>query len=286
MSELYIPPDTYTLEHAYSSQVRLGIYGRPGSGKTWAALTFPNPVVLNLDNKLGAHLGRKDVTVVPLNDPEYIWNVLKVSNEPYKYGRHSTNNPKLPSNRRDAVIKWLSEHGAKLIPEQTLILDSWTSLQNSFHEQQDLEPAYTAQNKVNDFHPWMEKIKYSARVCKLLEGLKCNVVVTFHEHAERDIKSGELLDSFQPLMQGKFIAELAGHFTDFFRARVIPKFNVKKEQVVINAPPGGDYAIQEDREFFWQIRQDVESESQTTSLTKVGNFKYIKATYEEFCKWR
>ena len=82
----YIPPHSSPLADMSFSQIRLGIQGAPGTGKTYAAVSFPNPIVLDLDNKLGAHKTRKDILVLPFHDPDFIINKLKVHNEPYKEG--------------------------------------------------------------------------------------------------------------------------------------------------------------------------------------------------------
>ena len=284
---LYTPPNSYTLDTVTFPQIRLGIQGPPGSGKTYAALTFPNPIVLDFDNNLGVHVGRKDVTVVPFFNPTYIWEVLKVSNEPFQKGNFPRNDNKRPANRRDALLKWLREHGNKLTTEQTLVLDSWTSVQNSFHEQQDMEPEYTNKNTINEYAPWQNKLRYSAEVCKLLEGLTCHVVVTFHEFCERDPKSGELIEKYRPLMQGKFVAEIAGHFTDFFRQVVVPQKKKNGDLVKISAPPSSSelYSLSCDREFFWQIRQDEECDPKC-GMTKVGSWKYLPANFQSFVAYK
>lgn len=49
MSELYIPPGCTTLDKIEDSQIRVGIQGPPFSGKTTAALTFPNPVAASFE---------------------------------------------------------------------------------------------------------------------------------------------------------------------------------------------------------------------------------------------
>ena len=62
MAEQYIPKGAVSLNTiTVKPQIRLGLQGYSGTGKTWAALTFPNPIVLNLDRGLGAHTGRSDV---------------------------------------------------------------------------------------------------------------------------------------------------------------------------------------------------------------------------------
>ena len=44
---MYTPKDAHNLSTAIYRQIIFGLQGEPGSGKTFSALTFPNPVVLD-----------------------------------------------------------------------------------------------------------------------------------------------------------------------------------------------------------------------------------------------
>ena len=75
--EIYKPSGSINLSESQTKpQIRLGIQGPPGSGKTWAALTFPNPVIINLDRGLGAHAGRSDVIDVPFYSGSFVDKII------------------------------------------------------------------------------------------------------------------------------------------------------------------------------------------------------------------
>jgi hypothetical protein len=273
----YTPPESTQLSNL-STQIRLGIQGWPGSGKTCSALTFPNPIVCDFDNKLGYHRDRTDVHVLPFYSQEFYKEKLK------------------GKNKRDAFISWLRNEALKLQPDNTLIIDSWTMLQAAIDSQIALEPEYTKGGQLNEFSPWARKIDYSAAICELLKGLDCNVVVTFHEMSVRDEKSGQLLDKLLPLMQGKFLCQLQGHFTDWFRQHAIPKIKYKSPGdtvgtiVEIDAPNEtncpGKYKLSNPVEYFWQIQGDDTFDASCGTMRKLqANWKFVPATFESFKKY-
>ena len=248
----YIPPLAISLKNLEFPQIRLGLQGASGTGKTWAALTFPNPLVLDFDNGLTAHKG-KDIFKIPFHDPRFITEIMKMSlKKPYD-----------PPNRRDALKKWLREEGPKLQSNQTLILDSWSTMQDGFDQQTELEPSYTKLGAIDDFAFWELKIEYSRDITEMLMGLNCHVVVTFHEISQRDIKTGQLLEKIQPLMQGKFLSKLKIPFTDFFRQHAIGKLGVDKQPMIINGRK-----LEQDIEYFWQIKGDNTIDCKTRMTRK------------------
>src|SRR5438046_2476075 len=94
-SNIYIPSACVNFLEKKSSRIILGIQGEPGTGKTTAAMTFPNTIFLNLD---GEEFAGRDVNQVPLFD--YDWVI--------KYGFPPTK-AKAQPNRRDAILKFLQE---------------------------------------------------------------------------------------------------------------------------------------------------------------------------------
>src|SRR6266576_2890814 len=92
---MYTPQDSINLKNVTYPQIRLGIQGPPASGKTTSALTFPNVVVMDLDNGLTKYSG-KDIISIPFYD--YDWIV--------KYG-FPPKKPGAQPNRRDAILKFL-----------------------------------------------------------------------------------------------------------------------------------------------------------------------------------
>lgn len=281
-SDIYTPPNTFTLANAPTdSQIRLGIQGYPKLGKTWGALTFPNPIVLNLDRGLGAHVGRTDVIDVPMYNPSFVDGIVK-----------RDTNPLAPPNRKDAVQVWLAKEASKLTTAQTLIIDSNTQLQNAFVAQYNLHPRVTKQGKVDDFGLWAEKVSYYNEICEQLKLLRCNVIFIVHETQARD-DSGDLTNGVRPLLTGQFGDQIGGHFTDWFRAIAIGK-----PTDATKAKFKSDYSLTDsDVEewikstpevcktiYLWQTTSD--SIAKCGSSTLVGAPKFILANYQSFSKYR
>src|SRR6266496_3757289 len=91
--------------------------------------------------------------------------------------------------------------------------------------------------------------------------LKSHVVCCCHESKVRDIKTGQLLEKSQPLMQGKFYSQMKRYFTECFRCIVEEKKN--KEGKVIGA------------EYFWQVMSDNQFDAKTRLTFPEGTFKII-----------
>lgn len=279
--QLYIPSGCSTLDNIkVDPQIRLGIQGPPGIGKTWAALTFPNPVVLNNDRGLGAHVGRKDVVEVPMHNPAFVDKVVKRTGLT------------CPPNRKDANLIWINTEGMKLSPKQTLVVENCTQLQNSFVVQYNLEPVIAKSGKVDDRAIWSCKIDYFGQVCDLLKSVPCNVVITAHETPDRD-DAGEYNNRVRPLLSGQFGDQLASHFTDWFRAHAITKPPVEKigkfkevygldeatYQEWINSTPANCATI-----YIWQTMSCEIAKCKTSTL--VGAPKFVLAHHSVFAKYK
>lgn len=257
-------------------QIRLGIQGPPKTGKTYSGLTFPKPIVLNLDRGLGSHAGRSDVLEIPFWDDKFVDSIV-----PRK--------PTDPPNRRDAILKWLSKEGKKLEPDQTFILDGSTGLQNAFDTQQNLEPVYTDRGKIDSFAYWRLKVSYFGEVCELLKTLKCHVIYICHETLDRG-KDGELNGKIRPMLTGQFGDQLASHFTDWFRMHAFakPKDILKanpEENFGMNAQEFTELcnSFETNTMYMWQTVQDNLCNCGTSSLVKAP--RYIKADFTTFTKY-
>lgn len=255
--KLYIPSYGDYLSPETVIQVRLGLQGYPGTGKTTSYFTFPNLVILDLDNKLGNFGHRTDVMVIRLWD---INNKFRVPKE----------------EKHETVLRWLKTEGLKLHPSQTVALDSWSTLQNWFDMAVTNKKHYTNKGVEDNFIPWRLKGQYASEVCESLKSLPCNSVTTFHEAPERD-EEGRIV-GLKPLMTGAFADQLAGQFTDWFR------------QVVMNkkAPDGKTDILVDGKvvpEYLWQVRSDgkvkcLTSKSIPTSLMFVpADYKYFATKY-------
>ncbi len=219
----------YATNIAPYPQFRVGIQGAPNTGKTWSALSFPNPLVINYDNKLGAHTHRTDVKQLPFYDPNFITDVLK------KVGK--------PPPRAGALVSWLRDEGHKLETDQTLIIDSWTMLVNAYHIELDANYPRDKKGEKDTYAYWRMVKQFASTICEYLKGLSCNVVVLCHETIERN-DDGKPTGKNKLLMTGSFSDELAGHFTDWFRAVVDPTKDRPNN-------------ISPDVRYFWQTKGDA-----------------------------
>lgn len=230
-------------------QIRLGIVGAPGNGKTTAALTFPNPIVWDFDRGLRG-VQKAGLIVMPVYDKDFCIEFNKADPNPKKI-----------------FLKFLKEEAHKLRPNQTLIVDSASGLEACF----DLNTPIKFDNGKEDTRAfWGDKLDYFTEVFELLKGCGGNVVVTFHEDELRDPATGAAMDKIKPLMGGSFKNKVGGTFSDFYRATV--EVEEKKE---------GTKIISVIRQFFWQIQQD----SRFSAKNQLGISDYkIKADYAELVK--
>lgn len=274
--ELTFADTVQPLSELPKQPIRLGIQGAAGEGKTWAALTFPNVTVLNLDNKLGGYQAAypdAKINVVTF-DQDLVLNKLRISNA----GFGKPNNPAWPLNIRDAVETWLTKFGIQIPAGHTLFLDSWTTLQNFFDIQSKLphELFMTKSGEEDGFKFWGFKQKYSGGIMQLLKPLKCNVVVTFHETSDYD-DDGRPTGKLKPLMQGGYAAQIPTQMTDFYRQICVSRD--MKNYEVIKKTLGRD--INGEREWLWQTR----STALFTGCCSIHNMPtLVPATYESLVK--
>lgn len=256
-TEPYNSPTIFSIKKEVVHPIRLGIQGPSGSGKSWSALTFPNPLVLNFDNCLEAFATRADIKEVPFYDAEWVNKQL-----PAAVGK--------PPRRKDLLLKWLSTEGIKIPPGNTVIIDSWTTLQAAFDEYKNAHPTINTKGDEDGFAFWGAKKDFSQEVYGYIRAMKCNVVVLFHELQTRDPATGQLLTKIQPLMQGSFVNELKIPFPNFFRMLDIEKMKDGKEVGC---------------EYFWQVKSD-KNFSAKTSLDIPNNVFQVKADYSIFEQYR
>jgi len=279
---LYIPPGCKSLaEELDIPQIRLGIQGYGNTGKTWSALTFPNPIVLNLDRGLGAHIGRADVHELKFYDPIWVKEFVdpNFKKEDLKY----------------AIITWLSKQGPKLMPNQTLIVDGNTSLQNAYHSWFEFNKMkfLTDKGVIDGFAEYKLKKQYYGEVMELLKSLPCHVVFICHE---TEASIGKLSGKLRPLLTGQFADELSIHFTDFFRQQssTIPE-NFNEAGLDKLAKLSNWKMTRQEFEawcksfprrtmYFWQPDGDSNFDGKCSSL--VNYPAYMPASYESFTKYR
>ncbi len=260
-------------------QIRLCLQGAPGAGKTWEALTFPNPCVLNFDRGLGAHVGRTDVIEIPFFEPAFV--------DSY----YPRDNKTDPPNRKNALHKWLGVEALKLKSNQTLVIDSNTQINNAYHADYNLHPVIAKSGKVDDFGVWNQKVDYFGEIMELLKALACHVVYICHETSDRD-KTGELNGKVRALIRGQFGDELASHFTDYFRCHTFAKPTAEKmdkfkEFFKLTTEEAKEWiaSTPNDTLYVWQTQSDEIAKGVKTS-SLVGAPKFILANYNSFAKYK
>ena len=260
---IYIPNGLKSLKDIQDKRIKLALQARSGQGKTFSALTFPNPVIADFDSNLQAHSGREDVVLVPFCDDAFVNALVKKTAQ--------------RPNVRDAFKKWLQTEAVKLTPEQTLVVDSWTRLQDSFDEQTDSEPVRTRSGDVDEFAFWARKQDYAKEVLNLLANLRCNLVVTFHEVEMTDDKGKVITGRVIPLMQGKFVNKLGLYFSDWFRCWFFGKGSKLPDSISKNLPNGPKEA--EADLGLWQTKSDNFSDCKTRMKSCP---MFIAANYSSF----
>lgn len=229
MSTLFKPTGATNLsEVGYSTQLRIGIQGLPKTAKTYAALTFPNPIVLSYDRGLIAHIGR-DIIEVPMYDNAWVEQLSSRGTPEYMDVRSQERKPR-PYDRKGALLKFLYGDATKLTKEQTLIIDGGTGIQSAFHIGYWTNPAIDKDGKIKPYEEYNRKIAYFTEMALCFKALACNVVYICHESQDRNDK-GDLNGRIRPLLSGAFQDELQSHFTDWFRARVVEKPADKPEAI-------------------------------------------------------
>jgi len=265
MQESYIPKGALEAKQYPSSPCRLLLVGLSGTGKTFSSLLdTPNPIIADFDNKLsGFRLAHPEIGfhAIPFWDMKFCVETMKCLND--ESGK--PNNPKYPPNSRDAFKYWLAEEGLKLQPNQTFILDSWTSLQASFDTQSSLPHEIVFSKKTGEedtYKFWGRKKNYARDVTTALKSLQCNVIVIAHETFERN-DNGSVI-GLKALMDGSYADELPSQFTDVYRQRIF----TQEEAAKLNLKQAG---------YYWQTNKDQYFKFSCKANPKLND--YIPATW-------
>lgn len=263
---MYIPTGSITLDKITDKpQIRLGIQGYGGTGKTYSALTFENIVVWNRDRGLGAHTGRADVIEVPAWNPSF----LKSINPNYK----------TVEDVKDTTQMWLEREATKLEPNQTLVFDGGTALQKDYESWIAKNEPVTRSGEVDSFAKWRLKIEFFGDIMSIFKTLRCHVIYLCHE-SEKPDKTGNYTGKLRPLLTGGFSDQLISHFTDWFRQHASDKLEADKiDDKVLklwgmnrnefismqNTYPRGTM-------YFWQTEGDAIFDGKCSSLVNFPRF--------------
>jgi len=245
---MYTPPNTQLSSEIKSSkQRRLLLMGPPKWGKTWAALTFPNPIVIDFDRGLTEI--KTPVPALPFWDDEWCKKTFASQTK-----------------KMNMLTAWLKTEGMKLGEDQTLVFDSLSTISDVLAI--ELEAA-TPTNKAGEkdgFWFWKEWSNYLRSLHVLINSLKCNVVMCCHEQEIRDSETGRVT-AYKWLLKGQdFSARLGQYYTDVFRQTKLSKENAQDKTVSC--------------EYVWQVQPDNMFQLCCTRIQT--NKKFVPATFASF----
>jgi len=280
---MYTPPNCKSLDQLTDElQIRLLLQAAPFSGKTYAAMTFPNPCVLDFDQKLGAHAGRKDIIQVPFYDGKFCDSIVK---------RDALLGP---PNKKDALLKWLTVEAPRLHRDQTLVIDGLSAVDAGYHNwfnQNKDQLATSKKGEYNKFVEWDLKGRYFKEILDLIKSVNSHVVMICHEQVERN-KDGDLTGGVKPLIAGAMADALAGAFTDCFR--VLPKEKPKTPERLdafrtffkVDKETEDEWFASGTNDTFWLFQTQADDLVKAGTGTIKNCPKYILADYKSFAKYR
>lgn len=258
-NNIYKPTLAVTAASQVTPQIRLLLIGKPASGKSWAAATFPNPLFADFDNSCTSLKQLKDdILILPFYSTEFVREKLR------------------SLNAMSAFLDWLATEAKKLTSEQTLVIDSLSTLQDAFHSTLEASPKKNAKGEDDGFYLWGEKIKYFRNIHMHLISLKCHVVVTAHEREIRDDKTGALLGKVLPSMSGSFCDRLGQFYTDIFHQFAREKLSPNGTPITEKDSNGHNVPL---LEYCWQVRGDNKYDLKTRMVSPPA---IVPATFASF----
>lgn len=199
------------LDNEEKSPCRLLLQGASGSGKTTAALTFPNLLIADFDHKLGDHRHRSDVSVLPFYSKIFLDELNKADS----LGCNSMVAGQL--NSALMFNAWIKKHGSTLPEDLTLLLDSGTMLVSYLDVVLEATDKKNADGESKNGHAvWRSKKIFIEELMTHLKKLKCRIVWIAHEAMIQD-NEGDLTGKMGPLISGSAKNNFPGNFTHRFR---------------------------------------------------------------------
>lgn len=247
---MFIPKKSITVPPNTIKPPHLLLQGPPASGKSYNVLmTFPHIIYADFENLMPPEIPtlRPPDYIIPFYDDEWI------SKNSADFGGNKS--------RTNAFKWWIQHEACKMSPEQTLVIDNLSSMQDVLHKYlESMTPTSEKTGKPDKFFVWGEKLIYLRDVHQLLRALKCIVVMIAHEMEPRDEETGKLTGKFTPYITGSFKEQVGRSYDNIFRA-----FTTE----------GADKKPQ----YMWQIKPDKEYNLRTTIKTDA---KYVPASFESF----
>lgn len=204
-----------------SNRICALLYGKACSGKTTGALTFPNPIVIDIDGNLPP--GTKNV--IPIHSDKFVDSVIPRQGRSY-------------SDRLGALTKISADLAYDLGPDHTIIVDSITRLEMHYTAQDKFSPILVKKGEnageIDTRAMWYRRLDYFQGLLNRLVSCSANVIIISHIQMERDEK-GNLTNGFRQVLMGQIGDQLPSLFPTCLYAQSRP---TKDGQI----------------EFVWQIR--------------------------------
>lgn len=207
------------------AQRRILLCSTPGEGKTFTSITTsPNPIVMDIDKGItDPRLVALNIPTFPIWDDEWRKNVLK------------------KDVKSNAVMECIKVHGPKLSPEQTLIIDSMSALQDDMQAYQwNIMPNVKGGTEKDGFGYWEVVKDWWIAFFTSLSSVKCHVILTAHLADRKHAENPALTIGYMPLIDGSTKNFIGRFFTDVIRQHAVEK-------------KVGDNI---DTEYKWQVKSD------------------------------
>lgn len=242
------------------------LVGPPGSGKSFAAASFPDPIFAMFDNNMPPEKKKLGLKELPFYDTEWVNQCV------IKEGAMSNSFKDRPVSLFGRYLRTLAR---ELKPNQTLVIDHLQRISDRLFEA--INADYASAIKSNAYEEWTLFGNFMCGVFTICESLKCNVVMLSQEEELRELESSKILTR-RWLMPGKMFApRVPSFFNNVFRQTKITESPNKISSAIAQPFNPNEKA---DDKYYWQIRKDELFDTIRTTIP--GNQKYVPANYSSF----
>ncbi len=247
-----------------TTNIKALLIGAPGSGKSTAAATFPNPVILDFDNNTPPEVkAMPGVRHLPLYDKAYRKEIVDgiKSLGPAAKRQYVDYAPML------TIYLLCNQLANELTEKDTLIFDSVSRYASMAAKMIDVQEEKAIEK--NSYHRWAVFAETMETAFDCVSVLPCNQVAIMHEEELRDPESNRIL-AVRWLVDGKkFAHKVPQYFGNIFRC-------------IRKAPETGKQFDANEKakvEYYWQVQPDSKFPARTTIKT---DKRYVTPSYESF----